>query len=325
MRFDHTDLRLFIAIVEAGSITQGAAQVHLSLPAASERLRDMEMAGGVRLLDRGPRGVTPTRAGEALAHHARLVLRQMERLRGELGEYASGVRATVRLLANTAAMTEFLPDRLGGWLATHPRVDIDLKERTSTEIVKAVSGGLADLGIVSDAVDPGGLVRRPFATDRLVLVVPREHRLAGEKRIPFASIVGEVFVGLGPGTALQDYIDEHAARAGERLKFRVRVRTFEGLCRLVGMGVGLGIVPETAARRCRRTMGLAVLPLVDGWATRRLLICFRSEEELPPVARDLVGFLGCTEDLRRGPEVRPLPAGLRETPSTGRDGRPAVR
>ncbi|RZM25885.1 MAG: LysR family transcriptional regulator, partial [Sphingomonas sp.] len=76
MRFDLTDLRLFLAVVDAGSITHGAADVGLSLPAASERLRDMEATGEVVLLRRGRRGIAPTEAGEMLAHHARTILHQ---------------------------------------------------------------------------------------------------------------------------------------------------------------------------------------------------------------------------------------------------------
>jgi len=157
MRFDLADLRLFLAVVEAGSITHGASAANLSLAAASERLRQMEASGGVSLLDRGRRGVSATRAGEALAHHARLVLRQVATMQAELSEHARGVRATIRLLANTAAMAEFLPGRLGPWLAAHPRIDVDLSERPSSEIVKAIAGGLAEIGIVSDAIETSPL------------------------------------------------------------------------------------------------------------------------------------------------------------------------
>ncbi len=292
MHFDLTDLRLFLAVVQAGSITHGATEAHLSLPATSERLRGMEVAGGVKLLERGRRGVIPTEAGEALAHHARLILRQMEHMQGELGEYASGIRATIRLLANTAAITEFLPERLGPWLAANRRIDVDLKERQSSEIVKAISAGLADTGIVSDAVDASGLQLRPFAVDRLVVVVPRSHPLASAKTIAFADILQHEFVGLAEGSALQDYIEAQAARLGNRLKFRARVRTFEGICRLAAHNVGLGIVPQTTARRCQRPMAIASLRLTEAWATRRLQICFRSGEEPSPVVSDMIAHLG---------------------------------
>ena len=290
MRFDLTDLRLFLAVVDAGSITHGAADVGLSLPAASERLRDMEANGGLRLLERGRRGVSPTPAGEALAHHARLIQRQLAQMRGELGEHASGLRATVRLLANTAAIAEYLPPRLAEWMARNPRTDIDLKERQSVEIARAVSAGLAEIGILSDAADTSGLILRPFAVDRLVVVISTDHALAAAKRIAFADILHEHFVGLAGG-ALQDHIDAQAARLRSRLKMRVRMRTFESICEMAGRGVGLGIVPETAARHCRRSAKIAVVRLTDAWATRRLSVCVRSLEDLPTPARDLFEHL----------------------------------
>lgn len=290
MRFDLTDLRLFLAVVDAGSITHGAATANLSLAAASERLRGMETAGGMRLLDRGRRGVTPTAAGDAVAHHARLILGQLTRMEGELSEHADGVRATVRLLANTAAMTEFLPDPLGAWLAANPGIDVDLKERASLDIVKAVVGDSAEIGIISDVVATGDLLLRPFAIDRLVAVMARTHPLAEEKRIALADITDQPFVGLAAG-ALQDHVEQHAADIGHRLKVRARVRTFEGLCRMVARGVGIAVMPETAARRSRRSLPITAVRLSDSWARRRLSICYRSDAVLSSPARDLIAHL----------------------------------
>ncbi|WP_207459991.1 LysR family transcriptional regulator [Azospirillum sp. SYSU D00513] len=290
MRFDLTDLRLFLAVVDAGSITHGAADAGLSLSAASERLQDMEAAGGITLLERGRRGVRPTAAGEALAHHARLILHQMARLRGELGEHAKGFRVTIRLLANTAAITEFLPERLAGWMASHPQVDLDLKERQSSDIARSVLAGFADIGILSDAAETEGLILRPFATDRLVVVTAREHPLAATPRVRFSDVTGQPFIGLAGG-ALQDHLDMQAARIGGTLKIRVKVRGFDGVCRMAGEGVGIGIVPETAARRWKRSCRLAVIRLSEGWATRRLSVCVRGEQELTPQGRSLFEHL----------------------------------
>src|ERR1700684_1668645 len=80
MRFDLIDLRLFLHILETGSITHGAARANMSLPSASARLRGMEEALGVPLLERGRRGVESTATGDTLAHHARLVLGQVDRM-----------------------------------------------------------------------------------------------------------------------------------------------------------------------------------------------------------------------------------------------------
>lgn len=290
MRFDLTDLRLFFAVASAGSITHGAADAGLSLPAASERLREMEHSGGVRLLERGRRGVTLTEAGEALAHHARLITRQMAAMRGELGEYATGLRSTLRVLANTAAMAELLPPRLAGWMAANPRIDLDLKERQSAEIARSVAAGFADLGILSAAAAQDGLILCPFAEDRLVVVTASNDDLAALRQVRLADLAGRHFIGLS-GSALQDHIAAQAATLGMPLRYRIRLRSFDAICRMAGAGVGVGIVPEIAARRMKRASGIAILPLADGWALRQLSVCISAGVELPAPALSLFHHL----------------------------------
>jgi DNA-binding transcriptional LysR family regulator len=290
MRFDLTDLRLFLFIIESGSITHGAAQANMSLPSASARLRGMEDALGLPLLERGRRGVESTPAGDTLAHHARLVLGQVERMQGELGEHASGSKARIRLWANTAALTEFLPQPLGAFLRDHPNVRIDLKERQSTATVRAVLTGAAEIGIVSDAVDHGALQTLPFATDRLVLVVSRDNVLS-ERRVALRDVIQLGFIGLSPGSALQDYLGEQALLAGRDLRFRARVRTFDNICCMVAQGAGVGIVPATAAKRYRGTPGVRAIELTDRWASRQLLLCVRDRSALQRPERALLDCL----------------------------------
>src|ERR1700739_571053 len=119
MHFDLVDLRLFLFVIEAASITHGAARAGMALASASERIRAMEESPGPPLLERHRRGVRATPAGTALVHHAQLVSQQLERMRGELSEYADGLRGRVRLFANTTATTEFLPAALGVFLSQH--------------------------------------------------------------------------------------------------------------------------------------------------------------------------------------------------------------
>ena len=196
VRFDLTDLRLFVQVAETSSITHGADQANMALASASARIRGMEETLGVPLLKRGPRGVKPTPAGRALVHHAHVVLQQLERMRGELGKYAHGLKGHVRLLSNTIAPTEFLPQALAAFLTGHPSVDIDLEERPSHEIVQAVAEGFADAGIVIDMVDLAELETFPFVTDRLVLIAPRDHPLSGRRQLAFREVLDHEFVGL---------------------------------------------------------------------------------------------------------------------------------
>jgi DNA-binding transcriptional LysR family regulator len=219
------------------------------------------------------------------------VLQQIDRMRGELGTYASGLKGQVRLLSNTAALTEFLPERLGAFLAAHPNVDIDLEERLSSEIIPAVAQGRAEVGIVADTVEMGALEIFPLQADRLVLVTARGHPLGARRKVPFADVLAEPFVGLAEGSALQEYLGVHAARLGRQPQYRVRLRSFDAVCRMVERGVGIGIIPEAAARRCQRSMSLRRVALSDAWALRRLCLCVRRYSELSPQARLLVDAL----------------------------------
>jgi DNA-binding transcriptional LysR family regulator len=292
MHFDLVDLRLVLNIAEAASITHGAARSGLALASASERLRDMEREMSVALFERQRRGVSPTPAGLALLHHARLVTRQLDEMSGELGQFAKGLRGQVRVLSNTAATLEFLPPMIGTFLSSHPNIDVEIEDRPSPDIVRAVAGGRADLGIVADVVDAAAeLETVPFAEDRLVLVTPKRHALGKRRRLAFRDVLDQDFVGLPMGSALQVYVDGQAARAGQKLKTRIRLSGFDAACKVVESGIGIAVVSKIAALRCRRSMAIAVVPLSDAWALRRLRICARSFRALSAPARELVAVL----------------------------------
>jgi DNA-binding transcriptional LysR family regulator len=292
MRFDLVDLRLVLNVADAGNITHGAARSGLALASASERIRDLEREIGTSLFERQRRGVVPTAAGLALVHHARLVTQQIEAMRGELADFARGLRGRVRLLSNTAATLELLPARLGAFLAAHPRVDVEVEERPSPEIVRAVARGRAEIGIVADAVDAAAeLETFPFAEDRLVVVTPLKHPLAGKRRLAFKDVLAHDTVGLPSGSALREHLDSQAARLGATLRPRVRLPGYDALCRVVESGIGVAVVSQTAAMRCRKTMAIRVVPLLDPWAHRKLRLCVKAERTLPGQARALLDHL----------------------------------
>jgi DNA-binding transcriptional LysR family regulator len=291
-RFDLIDLRLFLHVAEAASITQGAGRANMTLASASERIRAMEETLGVALLDRKPRGVQLTPAGSALERHARIVMSNLEEMRGELGQFAQGLRSRVRVLANTVATVEFLPPALATFLAAHPNIDVDLEQRHSNEVIRAISEGVADIGIIAEAVDPAEqLETYPFAEDRLVLITPSQHPLGGRRDIGFGETLEHDFIGFTPGTALQETLDHHALRAGYRLKLRVRLSNFDSIARMVESGIGVAVLPNRAALRYRQSMAIQIVPLTDRWAPRHFTICVRGFASLSPHAKRLAEFL----------------------------------
>jgi DNA-binding transcriptional LysR family regulator len=291
MRFDLVDLRLFRDVVEAGTITRGAERSALALAAASTRLKAMEELVGAPLLIRGRRAVELTAAGVTLLKHTRIILAQNARLREDLGAYARGGAGHVRLLANTNASTEFLPEALSAFLARNPKVTVDLEERLSDEIVGLIAEGAGDIGIVAGTVDVGRLETFPFRSDRFVVVAAAGHPLAGRDSVAFADILGFDFVGLDRASALHRFLAGKAAPLGEPIRLRVQLRSFDAVCRLVAAGVGIGVAPLTTARRLSQTLPIAVIDLTDDWAIRDLTICVRRYDDLRPYARDLVSSL----------------------------------
>lgn len=291
MHFDLTDIRLLVLIAEANSLTGAAERAHMSLPAVSTRIKNLEESIGVKLLTRTSQGVVLTPAGQAFLHHARSVMRQLEHLRGDLQEYARGIRGHVRIFANTTAMTEFLPSVLSRYLATHPDVNIDLRERLSQDVVRAVSDGTTDIGLVAGNVHTEGLEVLPYRRDRLVLVTAPGHVLANRESAAFDETIEFDFVSLHENSAIHAFLHRAASRLNKPLKTRIEVGSFEAVCRMIESDVGIGVLPESAARRYVKTMQVRVVPLSDEWAVRNLQICIRSLDMLPGFARELVDML----------------------------------
>lgn len=291
MRFDLVDLQLFVATAETRSITNGAAKVHLALASASERIKGLEAALGVALLTRGRRGVELTPAGETLLDHARVVLHNVEAMRGDLAAFARGGKATVRFLANTSGLSEYLPKALAAFLGTHPHISIDVEERESAEIARAIVIGSADLGLAAEHALADNIERAPFSEDRLVLVTGRNDELANRRQVDFSEVVARDFVGLISSLALHNHISGHAARLGARLRFRARLNSFDAIGQMVAAGIGIGVMPEVAAKRCARSMKINVIRIRDSWANRRLVICARSFKSLPRPAQQLAEHL----------------------------------
>jgi DNA-binding transcriptional LysR family regulator len=251
MRFDLTDLSLFRYIVEAGSITHGAERANLALAAASTRVRNMEHALGAPLLVRGRHGITPTQAGRTLLQHARTILGQAERLREDLGAYAAGLTGQVRLLSNTNALTEFLPETLSSFLNAHPHVSVDLEERLSDEIVGLIAEGVGDIGIVAGTrrcrpVDDLSIPQRPFRA---------RHRPRSPARAPikdwFRGSARPRFRRTRPRER-DPALSATRRAAGPPAQTAGSASESDAVCRLVERNVGVGIVrPRPSAGRPR--------------------------------------------------------------------------
>src|SRR5262249_19875541 len=140
-RIDLTTLQLFVAVCEEGNLTRASAREAIAPSAVSKRLHDLEHTLHVTLFERHPSGMSLTSAGEALLHHAWIMLLNLEKIAVEFTDYAQGVRGHVRMLANLSAIIEFLPDDLPSFLKQHSKLRFDLQERPSAEIIRGIEDG----------------------------------------------------------------------------------------------------------------------------------------------------------------------------------------
>lgn len=292
-RIDLTSLQLFVAVCELGSIGRAAEREFIAASAVSKRLSDLEATLDTPLLYRHARGVDLTPAGESLLHHARSVLFSLEKMQGELSEYADGVRGHVRVHASISAIVQFLPEDLGRFIQAHPEVKIDLEEHLSTEVIRAVQEGAADLGICNTGLlaENHGLQSMPYREDELVLIVPRGHALARRKQIAFGESLDFDHVGLHANSSIYLAMRDAAAGSGRTIRLRIHVTGLDAMCRMIHNGLGVGVMPRRAFELMHGVGELDCVALSDAWAKRAIGLVARDFSTLPVTARLLVDHL----------------------------------
>lgn len=294
-RIDLTTLRLFIAVCEEQNLTRAANREGIAASAVSKRMNDFELAFGVTLFRRLSKGMALTPAGEALLHHARVTLLNVEKIAVELGEYSQGVRGHVRMLANLSAIVQFLPEDLSAFFSAHQLLRVDLQERPSGQVVRGIEEGVAEIGICSGEADAHGLQTFHYRHDRLVVVVRPDHPLAVRKALLFADTLDHDHIGLHAASSIYLRSQYAATQAGQSMRLRINVPGFDAVCRMVQANMGIGLIPDRAFEVIGAGMGLRAIPLRDDWAKRELRIVVRDLAHLSPTGRLVLDHLRAAE------------------------------
>ncbi len=275
-RVDFVTLKLFCAIVQSGSITKGASECNLALSAASRRISEFEETVGMALLDRSVKGVTLTHAGHAVMQHALRLFQGFEQLSNELGEYSKGVKGHVRLWANMSALTELLPSALASFLKDCPEIQVEVEEQLSGDIVRALMDGIADIGVFAEGPITTGLETHIMGKDQLVIACSKDHPLSKRKSISFEECLQYDFVGLNRGSSLLELTSRSAERLGKQMILRIQVRSYDAMCQMIAVNLGIGVLPIQACAAQIKAMGLKAVQLEDAWAKRNLLVATKA-------------------------------------------------
>jgi DNA-binding transcriptional LysR family regulator len=290
---DLKTLRLFVAVCDHRNIARAAEEAHIEPSAISKRIAQLEADLGVPLLARSRRGVEPTGAGVALLEHARSVLFTLERMGNDVAAFGGGLRGRVSICASASAIAEALLDDIAAFMneEANANIRVDVEERLSSDLVRQLREGAASVGVCWDNVDLQGLQHKPYRHDRLALAVHPDHALANEEQLSFDQTLAYEHVGLPPSTAVHAMLQRAAVATGKTLSYRVIVSSFDAAFRVVAAGLGISVVPVEVAATWQAVFGLKVIPLVDAWAERRFVVCFKSFDALQPAAQRMVDHL----------------------------------
>jgi DNA-binding transcriptional LysR family regulator len=291
MHLDPTSLRLFISVIEEKTIAAAAEREHIAAAAVSKRMSELEDQLRTQLLVRTNKGIQPTNAGVALAAMARRALRELDEIAVSMREYASGVRGFIRVFANISALTQFLPGDIKSFASAYPNIQLQLEEKITPAILKAVHENAADIGICSDTPPGHEMEILPYRRDTLALIAPAGHPLLAMQDFRFADALAYEFVGLHTGSAINQMVANAADRLEQRLRVKVQVTGFDTLCFMVNAGLGLGVLPVDIATLYARIFDIGLLRIDEPWAQRQLLICMRSYQALPTAAKLFVNHL----------------------------------
>lgn len=291
MRLDFFDLRLFLNIVDTGSLTKGAERSAISLQAASERIKKLEQQYQVSLFSRHSGGVKMTFAGQVFAEHAQALLQQGQQLSQAMAGFSEGLHSNISLWCNSSVQSEYLPLLLPQYLVNNPNIQIDLKEAESKDIIAALVSGTAKLGLISSFFPAPQLQTLEFSDDPLVLICPEQHDLAANQALTLADCLSYPFVGLMQYHSLQQSIETQARLLNCEIQYRLRLPNFAAIAQVVANGVGIAIMPKRAAQRLSKLYAFQQIQLTGDWANRKLLLAAKNFDELSTAYQHFSQFL----------------------------------
>lgn len=290
MTLDLMSLKLFIRVIEEGTISQAAHKEHIASAAVSRRISELEAQLNTQLLHRTNKGVAPTEAGLELLYRARNLLQNAQALKDHLHDFTREQKSQIHILANISALSQNLPHLLSLFTQQHPSIHLKIEEKNSQNIVYDIEKGKADIGIYSALPHDAKIESEVFGHDQLGLLVPLDHDLAHQQQLFFEQCLDYDQIVLRSGTQINYLITKAAMEVNRHIKVRAEIDSYETMALLVNAGMGIGVMPKqsTAMFQIPHTH---FIPLQDTWAQRSLLLAVRSKKNLSSSAQLLCSYL----------------------------------
>lgn len=290
-KLDPFSLKLFVSVVTEKSIAAAAAKHHITAAAVSKRINDLEDSLDTTLLLRTNRGVEATDAGSTLSALAQTALNELERIPHLMENACAGGQGIVRVCGSPSAVSQFLMDDLLAFIQSNPNIQLHADECTSDTVLQSVRDNAVDIGVYTNAHASEGFCTAPYRTDRLVLICPPGHPLSERNSWRFEQTLEHDFIGWYSGSAINKQLNTAALMSQSLWRVRMRVSSFDALCKMVSNGVGIGILPEEVAHQRSKVFDLKICQIEDEWSLRHFKLAYRDKGAMSAPAKLLLNFL----------------------------------
>jgi DNA-binding transcriptional LysR family regulator len=290
-------LALFHAVAQAGGITRGAERLHVSQPAVSKQIKELEDALGIRLLERLPRGSRLTDGGKLLAQYVQRMAVVEEETARAIEEFRGLKRGRLAVGASTTIGAYLLPQVFGEFHRQHPDIELQLEIANTETIQNQLIEGSIEIGLTEGLMEAEHLDSEVFHEDELVAIAPRGHPLLKQKQVTARELCREPFILREAGSGTRAVVERALGKRGMTVKPVLSLASPEAIKRAVIAGVGIAIVSRLAIG-CELQMGsLAVIPVKDLVIRRPLHLQKLQSKNPSPAVSQFLKLLHAHKDM----------------------------
>ena len=235
-------MRSFLAVADAGAITEASTRINVSQPALSRRIQQLEEYLQTELLVRGRKGTELTEIGRIVAAEGRILVNRYDQLRTQVASVQGLEGGIVRIGGGATAVSFIFPAAIAAFQREYPGVRFQLKEAGSSEVARDVVDGALELGIVTLPVHSRDLEIQELQSDRIFLIARSDHPLTQHKQIAIDDLAGQAFVGFEAGSAIRQLIDAAMREAGVEIEVVMELRSIPAILRMVATTGNLAFV-----------------------------------------------------------------------------------
>jgi len=290
MDFTLHQLNVFGMVARHKSMTEAARQLHMTQPAVSIQIKQLQQAVDIPLVEVVGRKLYLTEAGEILYQAYQTVDQELESFDAAISQLKGGLKGTLTISSASTAKY-FLPYLLGEFQTRYPQVDIALKVTNRNEVLRHLSQNEYDLAVLTQLPDDKSTTAIPFLDNPLVIGAPYDHPLSKEKNITIDQLKGQPFIYREKGSGTRMMMEEYLNEKDISPKPTMELSTNEAVKQAIRAGIGLSIISELSIANEVSLNQLSVLDMPDFPITTRWYVIYRNNKKLTPVTENFISFL----------------------------------